>query len=457
MSILPDRFLNKKHPHSAANATSFVSRQVPLNVQKANASTSFHFRIGTAPNQYIDPSASFLRWKVTNKSTNCVYQLGSAGAPAMFETISLLNSGSQISQYQNYGVFRSMKNAMNATSDWIKGPGSIMQGTCPSSHASIGRRGETIAIGGSRVFCDPICNHTSLFNSGRMVSIDTIDNLDLRYTLGDYTYGGAWDTLLTGAAKTSALAALNDSSLEISDLELVLSIVQLSSETAAQLRSAHPDGNICYDCRGIGRIAATVPAGVSAHNINLGLGYSSLMALNAVQLPQYKGSTQTDSIQRVEDHNNSTFVKNNLARSLFLIDGAPQENLRPIKGDLAEIAAFQQIATGNLHKYSGAVIADAGASTDPTYSENFEVGDELTGNKAFVLSQDLCIYKQKDGHWADSEMAVMCEGRGTLASSTQLNLEFNGASGKEVQMEIFPEFRTLIVLDANTKSYRVSQ
>lgn len=65
MSILPDRFLNKKNPLSAANATSFVSRQVPLNVQKANASTSFHFRIGTAPNQYIDPSASFLRWKVT--------------------------------------------------------------------------------------------------------------------------------------------------------------------------------------------------------------------------------------------------------------------------------------------------------------------------------------------------------------------------------------------------------
>ena len=32
MSVLPDRFLNKKHPHSTANATSYVSRQVPLNV-----------------------------------------------------------------------------------------------------------------------------------------------------------------------------------------------------------------------------------------------------------------------------------------------------------------------------------------------------------------------------------------------------------------------------------------
>lgn len=458
MSILPDRFLNKKHPHSAANATSFVSRQVPLNVQSAPASTSFHFRIGTAPHQYIDPSASFLRWKVTNKSNNCSYQLGSAGAPAMFETISLLNSGSQISQYQNYGVFRNMKNAMNATSDWIKGPGSIMQGTCPTNHANIGRQGETIALNSSRVFVDPICNHTSLFNSGRMVSIDTIDNLDLRYTLGDYTYGGAWSTALTGAAKTTALAALNDSSLEISGLELVLSIVQLSSETAAQLKSAHPDGNICYDCRGIGRVAATIPANVSAHNVNLGLGYSSLMALNCVQLPQFKGVSQLTTVKRVEDHNNSTFVKNNVSRSLFLIDGNPQENLRPIKGDMAEITAFQQIATGNLHKYSGAVISDAGSSADPTYSSsNFELTGVLSGNKAFVLSQDLCIYKQKDGHWADSEMSVMCEGRGTLASSTQLNLEFNGASGKETQLEIFPEYRTLIVLDANTKSYRVSQ
>ena len=47
MSVLPDRFLNKKHPHSTANATSYVSRQVPLNVQEAPASTTFNFRIGT--------------------------------------------------------------------------------------------------------------------------------------------------------------------------------------------------------------------------------------------------------------------------------------------------------------------------------------------------------------------------------------------------------------------------
>jgi hypothetical protein len=54
-------------------------------------------------------------------------------------------------------------------------------------------------------------------------------------------------------------------------------------------------------------------------------------------------------------------------------------------------------------------------------------------------------------------MAVMCEGRGTLASSTQLALEFAPAAGKEVQLEVFPEFRQLIVLDSNTKTYRVSQ
>ena len=60
-------------------------------------------------------------------------------------------------------------------------------------------------------------------------------------------------------------------------------------------------------------------------------------------------------------------------------------------------------------------------------------------------------------YWADSEMSVMCEGRGTLASSTQLNLEFAPNSGAEVQLEVFPEYRQLIVLDNNTKTYRVSQ
>ena len=192
MSVLPDRFLNKKHPHSAANATSYVSRQVPLNVQRCPASTTINFRIGTQPNTFIDPSASFLRWKVTNLDTACTFTLGSAGAPALFETINLLNSGSQLSHYQNYGVFRTMKNAMNASFDWSNGPGSVMQGTRPTNNNDIGRKGEAIAPSKSRVFVDPICNHTSLFNCGKMISLDTIDNLDLRYTIGDHAYGGSW-------------------------------------------------------------------------------------------------------------------------------------------------------------------------------------------------------------------------------------------------------------------------
>ena len=153
----------------------------------------------------MDPSASFLRWKVTNKSTTCDFTLGSAGAPALFETINLLNSGSQLSHYQNYGVFRSMKNCVNATADWLEGPGGIMQGTSPASHTDVGRSGETIAHETSRVFVDPICNHTSLFNCGKMLSLDTIDNLDLRYTIGDYTYGGSWysDTASDLTALTS--------------------------------------------------------------------------------------------------------------------------------------------------------------------------------------------------------------------------------------------------------------
>ena len=146
-----------------------------------------------------------------------------------------------------------------------------------------------------------------------------------------------------------------------------------------------------------------------------------------------------------------------LSKHIFLLDGSPIENLRHIKGDPAEIAAFQQIATGNFHKTDGAVVSNANGGALAAYTNDAETGNNLSGNKGYVISQELCIYKQKAGHWNDSAMAVMCEGRGTLASSTQLNLEFAPASGKEVQLETFPEYRQLIVLDSNTKTYRVSQ
>ena len=456
MSVLPDRFLNKKHPHSSANATSYVSRQVPLNVQAAPASTTFNFRIGTLPNTFIDPSASFLKWTVENTTDNCTFELGAAGAPAMIETITLLNSGSQLSQYQNYGVFRTMKNSMNASSDWLVGPGSVMQGTQSEVENQLGLKGAKIEPGTSneRTFVDPICNHTSLFNSGRYISLDLVDNLDLRYTFGDAFYGGAWSE--TGA--NNEIANLSDSALKIKSLELVLTLVQLDGSTASQLRAAHPDGNICYECRGIGRVSATIPQGVSAHNVNLGLGYSSLMALNGVMLPLKKGDIvndrQNDSVVHKVDHHNSTFVRNYLKNWLFLIDGSPIENQRPIRGDPAEIAAFQQIATGNFHKFDGQF---GDYDNFGTYANDAETGANLSGSKGYVLSQELCIYKQKSGHWADSEMAVMCEGRGTLSSSTAFSLEFSESSGEQVQLEVFPEYRQLIVLDSNTKTYRVSQ
>jgi len=405
------------------------------------------------PNCYIDSHNSALRWKIRNKtvagSANAAtFTLGSAGAPALFETINLLNSGSQLSHYQNYGVFRSMKNALGCSSDWIKGPGGIMQGTAPASDTDIGKTGAALAPGAERTFVDPICNHASLFNQDGYVSLDTVDNLDLRYTIGDAAYGGAWSG--------TGVNSVNDQSLEFFDFELILSIVQLSGSIQAQLMSAHSDGNICYNCRGIGRVSATIPANVSAHTVNLGLGYSSLMALNSVQLPLYKGGAQTQPVERVQDHQNSTFVRNYLSKYQFLIDGSPIENQRPVKGDPAEIAMFQQIAQGTFHKFDSAVVANTNGGSLESYTNDAETGGNLSGSKGAIVSNELCIYKGKGGTWQENTMSL-CQGRGVLASSSQIALEFAPNSGKETQLEIFPEFLQLIVLDANTKTYRVSQ
>ena len=117
---------------------------------------------------------------------------------------------------------------------------------------------------------------------------------------------------------------------------------------------------------------------------------------------------------------------------------------------------FQQIAQGTFHRFDGAVVSNANGGALDAYINDAETGTNLSGSKGAIVSNELCIYKQKGGTWHDNTMSL-CEGRGVLASSSQIALEFAPNSGKEVQLECFPEYLQLIVLDANTKTYRVSQ
>ena len=112
-----------------------------------------------------------------------------------------------------------------------------MQGTKAEDINDLGLVGEKLVPGEERTFVDPICNHTSLFNCGKYISLDLVDNLDLRYTFGDAFYGGAWSE----GSGTTEITGLNDTSLNIKGLELWLTRhtscrLQLLPDLCANLR-----------------------------------------------------------------------------------------------------------------------------------------------------------------------------------------------------------------------------
>ena len=456
MSAIPEKFHITKHMPSA-RATEYFSRLVPVNLTTANMSSSIHFKIPSLPNSYILCDSSYFKFKLTNNSattgTGCDFQLGSGGAMAsVVDRISLTNAGATISNYQNYGTYRTVKTSTNATKEYLTGVGGVLQGTNPANAADVGKKGETIphAAGADatnpqneRVFTDCLANHASLFSCGKAICLDLIEPLDLQYVLGSYSTGGAWLSDNAGV-----LNALHDGSLIISECELILNVVQLDQNVSRDLMSSHGEKGLCYECTGVNTINSSIAAGVGASSTVLGLGFSSLLALHYVMLPQFKGADGAlVAVDPRVDHNNSTFTRNFVERAQFILDGTPISTLRGQPGSAAEMLAASLIYKNKLNAYSGLPHIDETALA--TVENDKETGANLSGSSGAIFSQDLSIYKGS---------TIKHEGRGTLSSSSNLDLTYKTpASVRACQLRVFAEFRQLVVLDPVSRTYRVAQ
>ena len=85
-----------------SKGTAFVTKQIAVNATQITAGSTAHFKIGGSQNAWIDPSASFFKFKVTNSNTTCSAQLPACGANALIENIQLTSAGSQISNHQEF-------------------------------------------------------------------------------------------------------------------------------------------------------------------------------------------------------------------------------------------------------------------------------------------------------------------------------------------------------------------
>jgi hypothetical protein len=123
-------------------------------------------------NQYLDPRASFLKFKLKNTDSTHKYVISAAGVGSMFESIDLTQSGTSLSSYRNYGIKLFLVEKRRQTLSSIMGVGS-MSGMCPDDSVSDytgqvpdgkpGQRGATIVPLAEMVFCDSLTEHASLF------------------------------------------------------------------------------------------------------------------------------------------------------------------------------------------------------------------------------------------------------------------------------------------------------
>ena len=459
---IDSRFLNKRYAPNA-KAVSYMTKIAPLNAREFKAGSQIHFKIpSNLSNSWIDTTSSLISLTLENQSTTCNVNLSAGGINGLWSKILLSQNGTTISDYNDYGTFFGVQAKMNGDLSLYKGSASVMMGTRPSNNGNaadqvagltlneIGRRGERIAYGNSRQFASCIAHHSSLFNTGKMVTLKGQD-MDLHYTIGDFNYSAIWDS-----ADNANLAGLNNGHLVIKDVNLHLCIVQLSDEAQALVEQANDA--MVYEAIGVGSFHTTIPANQSSYTVPLGFSYSSLLSLDAVFLPTVK-NTGDDPVDPTIDFVNNTYVANNLRSYSLLIDGLIVESPRSIEANPAVLVAYQLINSGSLHRLNNLPLLDGIDAYDAVNNVSEAGSAQLSGKSANILSQELCVYKLTSGNgWSDSQSRKICSGRSTLASTTALQFSYNDQTNvKQTNLAVFAQFRQLIAYNPQTNSFLVSQ
>lgn len=454
MSGLPSSFISKKSA-DGASATSFITRVTPIGGQTANAGDSFTIRLGgLQKNMYLATADSFLKFKLQNRHGSNHYFVSRAGVGTMFRSIIVQQAGATLSNYSEYGIKRTLDHYKTASTDFIKGDGNTLIGTEDvDTGIEIRYYG---GAGGGRMFCDPLKNYGSLFNcpNSKYIPLFSKDSIDITFELGDASYAGYWN-----AQNSTEVLSISNQDLKLIDIELVMSVVQLSPEVTQAHAKLH-NGMYVFETSSYGLNQFSF-SDYSIKNLNLGLGYTNLESIDFCFLPQTDSSGVT-VFDKTSNDMRSTFINCGLSKYGFLVDGSLVESTRMVYSSIPETLAMGLIKKGGFDNIKGNPYSSHTAQelvsivAQPSHQFN---GLQAV-NGAWVGSLDLCVYK-------NGKQNIMCSGRNVLSASTQLQLEFDdnvlassstGFAGQQrVNCAVFSNYRQMIVLDMNIGLFTVLQ
>lgn len=444
------RFVSSKLA-DAPPSTSYLTRQVPINSgNDIYLNQSIRFRIGgLQANQFLDPSLSFIKLTMTNQAATHSFYLPPSGALGMFRTAELTQAGAVISSFTEFGTMCNMFQKLNASTE------------SASVHAQLYGAGiDTGALIGatqSHTVCIPLKYFSSLFWADKMIPLFSKDALELTLTLGDHLYGGFW-----GDAEN--VTGITDQSLKFTNAEMVMQIVQTAPSVTQSLMSVD-GGKYIIETKGVGHNQYSIPANQTGDfTLNLGLGYSSLEAINFVHSANMvKNTSKSNAYEAISPLINDVtknFTRNFLKSYGLSVDGTLIESLRSVQGrndvSASEYLAMALIQKGVLSKDEELPAQLTGytkftannpaeqilrfGTDEPMVLANANNYTHQKHSYSTVNTLDVCVYKmKKEG---------ICSGRNVLGSSTQLILDYDGTQST-CPLHVYSTFRQLCILDLN--------
>lgn len=397
--------LNLTTKPAAVPARSYRINISPINGAVFQPGSTIKFDIPTGGATFLDNKQSFLKLRYSNTGTTPQSLNGSAlGAISRLE---IFHGGQLLETISDYNVLAQAFVDATASSSWRSAQGAAMWGT--SSNLATG---STISNGASGVFCVPLMSGIIGAHLSKYLPLALMDSAPLRVEL---TLANA-----TGGMTSSTDVA---PAWEVSDVEYVAQVTELSADAMRMLRSAMP------------AVVEVSSESFRAYNFVVGSGVASVSELIPAKFSSLKGIYS--AFRKVSD-----LTANNLsAVGRFMPTATPesmtsQYRVGPLNIPQKPIAGVREHCAELMKSFHAVSdVAGGGVISYTNYS-----------GAAFLMGQEL----ESFAHSSDTIEA----GMNTLSQSVYLDVTIPGGASAAARLDVFAHFDQFLVISNGLASVR---
>jgi hypothetical protein len=361
-SAISDRFLTEDK-QTAAPVRTYMSTINPISGPTSSPNQSIKIRLpaGRAAT-YLDPSASWISFKVTSNSLQVHSTMSMVGVGGFYNSVTIRNQGAVLSTLNNYQTWRALHMKTNVDENFLSHDSAIMGGTdtyaigrklnsAQSTTVTEGRNGYT--------FVDPLENLGSIFQNGKYIPLFTQDSIEIDILLGDTNYNLAYPD----QADAAAHLALGNNSIVFSEITLHMCLVECSPVVDNSIIKAHEDGIFRYLTNNAACFQSYILKGAANHQMQIGASFSSINSIHIVLV---------NNDLTTKDHQYTAFKKGNLKNASLLIDGYPILSANGIDSADSINLAYARLAQHSLGDMTRWGHTNAGHYLTDSYVVSFD-------------------------------------------------------------------------------------